>query len=152
MQRHNLQELCDRFIAYGAVIRNYKPMTISNYKGTFNIFFSETDVKYLDELNKQMIEKWFFDSRLKRKWNPATFRHRHKHFNVFFKWLIKEKLLQENYVAEMEKPKLEQRLPRTLNHNEAQIVLDASFHLSYRYKGTNTKYVLQRILFKNRKG
>lgn len=129
-----LPDLLNKYLQYCQVIRNYSPITISSYRQSFDLFFRETKINYVQDLNKAVLEKWFFEGRLKRQWKSVTFRHHHKRLNTFFKWLIKEKYLSENYVAEIEKPKVEHTLPRTLTKDEAQLVLDASFHLNYCYK------------------
>jgi len=121
-------------LAFGEAIRNYKPVTIRNYRSTFNVFLKDTRVFELSDLNKKVVEGWFFDGRIKRKWSSATFRHNHKYLNVFFKWLIKEGLIGENYLADLEKPRMESKIPRTLSAENASLVLQAAFHLSYRYK------------------
>jgi site-specific recombinase XerD len=98
------------------------------------VFLKDTGVKEIQELNQKLLEEWFFQGRLKRKWGSVTFRSYHKNINCFFKWLIKEGVLKENYVEKMEKPRLESKLPRTLSFNEAKLILDAAFHMQYRYK------------------
>ncbi len=128
-----LEDFFNRYLQHCEVIRNYCKTTIYNYRVTFNLFLRETRVTMLGELNRDMLEQWFFNGRLKRKWSSVTFRHYYKHINTFLKWLIKEGKLEVNYLSEVEKPRLENRLPRTLSKDESQLVLDASFHSKYRY-------------------
>ena len=80
------------------------------------------------------MEKYLYNGRLVRKWSSVTFRQHHKHFNAFFKWCMKNGLLKENPLDGVEKPKLEQRIPRKLAQDESQIVLDTSFHMKYTYR------------------
>jgi site-specific recombinase XerD len=133
MERMKIQELFDQFLRYGQVIRNYKPLTISHYQTTFKLFLKDAGIVYLDELNSRVLEEWFFNGRMKRRWSPVTFRHYLKHMNVLMKWLIRKEYVCENYIKDLEKPKLEFRLPRSLPSDKASLILDAAFHMKYRY-------------------
>lgn len=129
-----LNDAFERFLAYGMAIRNYRPITIRNYRDTFRLFIQESHAIEIDDLSKELVEKWFFNGRLKRSWSSVTFRHHHKHLNMFFKWLLKEGLIPKNYLADLEKPRMEKKIPRTLCADDAKLVLEASFHAGYRYK------------------
>ena len=130
----SIQDLFQRFLQYGELFRNYSPYPLKEYKTTCEWFFRSSGVNTVSDLNKEVLKDWFFHGRLDRKWSASTFRHRHKHLNMFMKWLIQEGYLKENYVADIEKPRLEQRLPRTLTREQAQLVLDASFHMKTTYR------------------
>ncbi len=97
------------------------------------MFLKENEVEYPADLNREMFEAWFFKGRLERKWSPATFRSYLKYFNMVFKWMLKEGYIDENFAEKLEKPKMEQRIPRTLTHAEAILVLDTAFHMKYAY-------------------
>jgi site-specific recombinase XerD len=97
-------------------------------------FLRSTEIREPSELTKARIEQWFFEGRLHRNWSPATFRGYHKHINMFCKWLVKEGELETNPAENIEKPKLEHKIPRTLTKDQAKLVLDASFHMRYCYK------------------
>jgi len=49
-------------------------------------------------------------------------------------WLVTEGIVPENVVTSIEKPRLESKLPRTVSKDEAQRILDVSFHFHYTYK------------------
>lgn len=134
MENLDLRQLLNRYLQHCEVIRNYSVYTLNNYQSAFNLFFKSTGVKELNQFNKEIIQQWFFEGRLNRKWSSVTFRHYHKYLNAFCKWLLKEGLIGVNYAAEIEKPRLEYKIPRTLAKNDAQLVLDASFHIPYVYK------------------
>lgn len=127
-------ELLERYLQYCQVIKNYMPITLQGYRHTFRLFSRETSVVFPHQLNKDVIEGWFFNGRLKRKWSPVTFRHHHKRLNKFLEWLVKERRIALNFVSQVERPRLEYKLPRTVSKEQAQLILDASFHMSYTYK------------------
>jgi len=128
-----IEQLLARYLQYCEVIRNYSPYTIRAYETSWALFFRENDVTYPDELTSELMEAWFFKGRLERKWSSTTFRSYLKYFNMVFKWMVKEGVLQENPVENLEKPKMEKRIPRTLTHAEAILVLDSAFHMKYAY-------------------
>ena len=129
-----LQDLLLRYLQHCVVIRNYSKYTIKGYESTFKLFFREVRAVYPRDLNKRMIEEWFFNGRINRKWSASTFRDHFKHLNPFMKWLIKEGYLETNYLEGIEKPRMEQKLPRTLSRDDAELILEAAFHMRYTYK------------------
>lgn len=128
-----IQNLLARYLQYCEVIRNYSPHTIKGYREKWDIFLNENKVEYPQQLTKELFENWFFKGRLERKWSPTTFRSYLKYFNMVCKWMVKEGVLEENPVENLEKPKMEKRIPRTLTHAEAILVLDTAFHIKYAY-------------------
>jgi site-specific recombinase XerD len=134
MEKSNLRELMNRYLQHGKLIRGYSSATLITYDATFKLFLKEAGVNAPDELSRKVFEEWFYNGRLNRKWSACTFRDHLKHLNPFMKWLVKEGFAHETYLSEIEKPRLEQRLPRTLSKEEAQLVLEASFNLPYTYR------------------
>lgn len=133
MENPNLAELLEKYLQYCQVIKNYMPITLQGYRHTYRLFSKETNIIFPHQLNKDAIEAWFFNGRLKRKWGPVTFRHHHKRLNKFLDWLVKEGRIGFNPAAQIEKPRLEHKLPRTVSKDQAQLILDASFHMKYSY-------------------
>jgi len=133
MDAYRLDDLFRRYLQYCSVIRNYSEVTLEGYRRVWSLFVKESAVQYPNDLSKHVFETWFFNGRLNRKWSSVTFRHYHKYLNTFLSWLFKEGYIPENFIVNLEKPKLEQRLPRTLSREESQLVLDASYHMSYAY-------------------
>ncbi|MCD6109494.1 tyrosine-type recombinase/integrase [bacterium] len=129
-----IKALLERYLLSCSIMRNYSNFTIMGYRNTFKLLLKETKIKYPEELTKRKLEEWFFNGRLNRKWSASTFLHYHKHINMFFKWLVKENIVEINIAVDMEKPKLEYKLPRTLTKEEAVLILDASFHMKYTYR------------------
>lgn len=133
MESPTLESLLAHYVQYCDVIRNYSKDTLKNYRNNCGWFLRESGAVYPENLTKHMFEDWFYKGRLERKWSAATFRHYHKYLNTFMKWLIKEGHLESNPLVDIEKPRMEQRLPKTLTKDEAQKILDASYHLPYAY-------------------
>ena len=60
MENINLPLLFEKYLQFCVVIRNYAPTTVANYKSTFKMFFRETNCLSLDQINKAVLEQWFF--------------------------------------------------------------------------------------------
>lgn len=133
METPTLVILLAQYVQYCAVIRNYSPLTLTGYKNNCGWFLRESGAVYPSDLNKRILEDWFYKGRLERKWSAATFRHYYKYLNTFMKWLIKEGYLLDNPLVDIEKPRMEQRLPKTLTKDQAQKILDAAYHFPYTY-------------------
>lgn len=134
MNGPTLEELLNKYLQYCEIIKSYSPHTIKAYKATFSLFFKDTGIEYPPELTKHVLEEFFFNGRLTRKWSAVTFRDHFKHLNPFIKWLIKQGHLSENPLTEIEKPRIEHKLPKTLSKDEATLILDASYHMRYQYR------------------
>ncbi|PIZ76020.1 hypothetical protein COY05_02820 [Candidatus Peregrinibacteria bacterium CG_4_10_14_0_2_um_filter_38_24] len=134
MSHATIQELSESYMQRCLVIRNYSPATLLGYKWTFRQFFQETKIDHPSDLNLRVIEAWFFNGRLNKKWSSNTFRTHLKHLNTFFKWLIKEGYIKENCLDQLEKPRMEQRIPRTLSKKQSLKLLEYSFNMAYQYR------------------
>ena len=134
MQENEIWRLLLKFLQYAQVIRNYSKYTVTGYKRTINLLIKESDIDEVKQIKTDLLEDWFFKGRLERKWSPSTFQSYHKHINMFCKWLVTKGLLEENPAEKIEKPRLEQKLPRTLSKDQAKLILDTSYHIRYPYK------------------
>lgn len=131
--KQTLSQLFAHYLQYCVVMRNYAPATIASYKSTMKLFTKDTNCLYAEQMDKMMIEQWFFHGRLNRKWGPVTFRSHHKHLNKFLEWLVSQEMIKINWATKIEKPRLELKLPRTVSKDQAQLILDTSFHMKYCY-------------------
>ena len=72
MMNVTIQELAETYLQFCSVIRNYAPDTIKGYQATFRLFFKESGVQYVDDLNLKVFETWFFNGRVNQKWSSVT--------------------------------------------------------------------------------
>lgn len=134
MHTPKLAELVDKFLQHGQVMKNYSKYTLIGYKGSLRGFLRDTGMTEVSQLNKDSVEQFFFNGRAVRKWSPVGFRYYLKHINCFLKWLQRNNYIETNYVEGMEKPRMEHKIPRTLTRDEANLLLDYTFHSLYRYR------------------
>lgn len=132
-----LVELLDRFYLESEVMRNIAPRTIADYKNAFRLFLRENPrVIYLHQFDRRVIEDFLFRGRIERKWAAKTFINYLNNFKAFSTWCRKKGLLDHCPLKEIEKPKVEQRLPRFLTEDQLRKLIDVAFYTKYPYQFT----------------
>lgn len=130
----NIQLLANKFYDYSLYIRGHSPATIKRYKYVINLYCGFTKVTDIAEVTNENIKALFYYGRTQRGWKPNTFIVFFKSFSTFFKWCIKEGILTENPLKDIEKPKLEQRIPKRLDRHDALKLLEIVYNYPYEYK------------------
>lgn len=127
-------ETFERYAQYCLVIKNYSPCTLQGARSNFRAFVRRTGTKYIESINEEKAQEYLLSGRIDRKWSASTYITVLKHFNVFFKWCVKQKYLEVNPFEKIEKPRLEKRIPRGLSKEDAEKILSTSKNMRYRYK------------------
>lgn len=126
--------LIKQYLVYLEFVKNYTKVTVWWIKSSLNYFMNENKIYYINEINKDSVEEWLLNWRVQKKWKASTYISHHKHLNWFFKWLEKKELVEENFIKNIEKPKLENSLPKWLKKEEAELILMTIKKLKYTYK------------------
>lgn len=120
------------FCNYLLIDKKYSKNTIESYKrdlNKFNIFcnkksssIKESDVKeYLKELTKLNESK-------------TTISRNISSLRSYYKFLLTEKKISSNPMENIELPKLDKRLPKTLDENDIDVLLDIKLIDNYSYR------------------
>lgn len=126
--------LFEQYVAYMTHIKDYSPSTIRWYRSTFLQFKKTLNVENIHCINQFTVENWLMDGRIKNMWLPSTFISHHKHLNCFFEWMKKKGSIPDNFIKDIEKPRLEQRIPRRLSLEQADVLLRAIYTIRWTYK------------------
>ncbi len=127
-----INELHTAFCQYQSSIRNYQDSTIYNSKEALRLFLKILpEIEHIEQVSPLDAQKFFYWGRVEKKWKASTFISYHKRLHVFFKWAVKEKFIQSNPFDEIEKPRLEKKLPTRLTKQEAFKLLEMSANLPY---------------------
>lgn len=129
--RHSIFYLLDRFLHHRECFKNYSKVTIRGYRDSITFFLDSVKVTYLHEINRELMEDFFYNGRIERKWSSVTYHTHFKRFNVFYKWCVQKGYMEANPMEGIEKPPLEKRLPRRLTLEQSKRVLEAAFHMDY---------------------
>ena len=125
-----LQKFCD----YSVSIRGYSKDTVRRYKYVINCFCKLADISEIKQVTDENVRNLFYLGRVERKWSVNTFIVYHKTLLVFFRWCIKQGYLEKNPIIDIEKPKLEKRLPTKLTKQIALQLLEIVYNYPYEYK------------------
>lgn len=121
----------ERFCDYSSCIRGFTKHTIRRYRTTIEYFIKQMHVTGLEEISKDMIRTFFISGRTERQWSTNTFATYHKSLNTFFEWCIKEGHTKENPVKDLEKPRIEKKLPVRISQHEATRLLETAYNYPY---------------------
>lgn len=122
----------DNFINYLKLEKNASPMTVESYqKDLFNglDFFSavlkkEDNAVMPEEIDHKVFRHYLAHQRTQGL-ARTTVARRLAAWRSFYKYLLREKVIEENYLSRILSPKLEKRLPRFLYEGEAEILVEA---------------------------
>ncbi len=122
----------EAYADYALAIRNHSPVTVNCRRGVIRFFASETGIRDLADVSPDAAREFLLQGRSRRNWSSSTYWTYHKHLNVFFDWCVRQGHVAENPFAGLEKPKLEQKLPRRLSCGQAERLLDACRTMRFR--------------------
>ncbi len=116
-------------------MRNLSPRTLGHWEYTvrrFNQWFAEREITCVTEVTRDVMEacrSHLYHYRNPKSGRSIQFGTQLKYLNSFirwFRWLTKEKIVDEDPTTEFELPKEERRLPtRSLTADEVESVLNA---------------------------
>lgn len=130
----NIFDLHEQFCQYCLAIKNYRPSTIKFYRSTLQLLLKDTGVEHVEQLTEEVITNFFYQGRIQRHWSSTTFLDYRKALIVFFEWCVQKKFFPANPLKNLERPKLEKRLPKHLTVEETFKLLEITRNLPYKYK------------------
>jgi site-specific recombinase XerD len=130
----DIQILLQKFCDYLLSIRGYSKDTIRRYKYVVSGYCKIIGVSEISQVSDDNVRSLFYIGRTERNWSVNTFIVYHKTLLVFFRWCIKQGYMEKNPVIDIEKPKLEKRLPTKLTKQMALHLLEIVDNYPYGYK------------------
>ena len=121
-----ISTLLDQFCDYSSFIKGYSDKTIRRYQGAINLYCNIGSLTHIEEVTDENVQKFFFEGRHTRKWDPSSFVTYHKSLIVFFRWCVNNEHLAENPADKIELPKTRKKLPKKLTLDEATTILQAT--------------------------
>ncbi len=123
--RDFFMEYQENFLQYLKVVKQASSHTLRNYEmdlGQFQKFGEEFTRKQpltFKEINKRMMRAYLADLHRKQA-KKRTILRRLSSLRSFFKYLIKEGLVSENPLEEIESPKLEKSIPVSISYQQIE--------------------------------
>lgn len=128
------QQFCDE-CQYS---KNYRPATIKWYKEAIKQFlgFYDGQITSINQITTEKVRNWFYKKRSSGDWTADTLLGRYKALKAFFKWCVANGYMSVNPIDLIQKPRLEQKLPKSISKQDAQAILDYSFDMPAMYRFT----------------
>jgi site-specific recombinase XerD len=129
----DIRTLSQQFYDYSRYMRGYSPDTIQRYRMTIQVFQRLMHVSDIGECTENKIREFFYHGRAIRHWSPNTFATYHRSLVVFFRWCVEQGQLPGNPTDGIELPKVGKALPRRLNKEQSQRLLEIIENYPYRH-------------------
>jgi len=130
----DIEILLRQFCEYSISIRGYSKNTIQRYKNVIILYCKHTGITTINQVSNENVRSLFYAGRTKRNWSNNTFIVYHRTLLVFFRWCIKQGIMEKNPITDIEVPKLEKRLPPKLNKQTTLKLLEIVYNYPYDYK------------------
>lgn len=127
-------ETYEKYCQYILLIKNYTERTAQHGRMVIRVFVRDSGMKNIEDVTEARVQDYFLTSQIEKNWMPNTYISHHKYLNVFWKWCVKREAAESNPFLNIEKPKIEKKLPKKLSKQEAELVLSAAKNMKYRYR------------------
>ncbi len=122
-----MQEIFNRYINHLEAERNASPYTIRNYKADLLDFFrflKEKKVTTLGEVDRHVLRDYLAHL-VGRGIVKASIARKLSAIRSFYRYLVREKIIEANPIKSVSSPKLDKRLPSFLTIDEVKKLLEA---------------------------
>jgi len=122
-----MQEVFNRYINYLDAERNASHYTVRNYTHDLLDFFSylkSKKISSLNEVDKQVL-RGYLSHLMKEGFARVSISRKLSAIRSFYRYLLREELVETSPIADTSSPKLDKRLPKFLTPEEAVRLLEA---------------------------
>lgn len=130
----SIHQTLDEFCDYATFVKGLSNNTIKRYKDKIRFFYKYSNIKHFDDINEQLVYHFFYKGRTERKWQARTYITYYMSLRSFFKWLLKQGHIQQNYILDIECPKIPKSLPKGLTKQESLLLLEVVVNYPYEMK------------------
>lgn len=120
-----MRDLIDVFLHYLSVEKGLSNNTIFSYKGDLNKFTNYLENKEIDsfsKVNRDNISNFMFDQK-KRGLSASSIARNLVAIKMFYRFLLRERILKTDPTAVLEAPKLWKRLPEVMSLTEVESII-----------------------------
>lgn len=130
-RENNVSRLLNQFCDFCLLEKGYSPETIKCYEYSLGSLLKNFDIQDIQKINEGIIRQWFHRGRENRNWTNNTIRHHIKNLSPFFTWCFNQKILKENPLANIEKPKVEDRECEFFDERDIEKIMYAVHEYPY---------------------
>ncbi|NLI70841.1 MAG: tyrosine recombinase XerC [Firmicutes bacterium] len=114
----------EEYLSYLGNEKNYSPLTIRSYRTDLKQFLNFVEKECgQDEANQKWVLRKFLASLMDRDYERKTIARKLSAVRSFFKYLLKEGIVEEGYWATVMTPRLPRNLPNFLYYHEVDVLL-----------------------------
>ncbi|TKB98800.1 tyrosine-type recombinase/integrase [Pedobacter cryophilus] len=136
----------EQFLKYLQYEKRYSPHTLTAYKNDlfqFSQFLKSVDTE-IQLANHQIIRSWIVFL-MDEDIDPRSINRKVSTLRSFYKFLLKEKIVEENPVLKIQTPKVAKKLPTFISDDKLTGLLDAKVFEDY-FSGLRDKLIIE-LLF-----
>ena len=126
-----IQIIANEFYEHSLYFKGFSKATIKRYKYTIDLYLKLSKIRMISEITIDNVRALFFQGRTTRKWSANTAIVFHKSLHVFFAWCLSKGYLNFNPINDIERPKIEEKLPKKLTKQEAIRLLEIVYNYPY---------------------
>lgn len=126
-----IQIIANEFYEHSLYFKGFSKATIKRYKYTIDLYLKLSEIKMMSEISIDNVRALFFHGRTARKWSANTAIVFHKSLHVFFSWCIHKGYMDFNPINNIDRPKLEEKLPKKLTKQDAIHLLEIVYNYPY---------------------
>lgn len=122
-----MNELIDSFLSYLSVERGLAANTISSYHDDLNAFsgfLRERNIAAVSNTQRNDVTNFMLFQKDKGL-NPSSIARRLAAIKVFYRFLVRERILKSDPTSLIETPRIWKKIPETLSLNEVEALLNA---------------------------
>ena len=117
----------DRFVAFIQFEKRYSPHTVTAYRNDLDQFYSYLDLQFgiseIREVTHPMIRSWVVHE-IEKGLTPRSINRKLTTLKSFYKFLLREGLVDENPMRKVISPKNSKRLPVFMEKEHIRLLLD----------------------------
>lgn len=126
-----IYHLLEDFCLYAKHTKGLTDDTIKRYRSTVSNYIRSSGITTINEVDHSNIRTFFFEGRKDRGWKPTTYRTYYMSLLVFFRWCKKHGYLEENYVKDLELPKMRSTIKKKLTQQQVHTLLEYVYNYPY---------------------
>lgn len=127
-------EALERFLTHLQFIKRVSEHTLRNYRLDLVLFDQFLEGAQVATVTKRCVRRYLAHL-YEKKASPRTVLRRLSSLRSFYRFLLREKIVLENPLEEIQSPKKEKRLPRSISYEEVEILFsqpDTKEYLGFR--------------------
>ena len=118
---------------YCITFKNLSLLTLRGESYILKQFVKETNIEYIYQVSRPLIEDYITQSKIRKKWSARTIRNCICALKSFLEWCQNRNLINHNPALNLPLPKPPKHLPKSLSSDEAHKLLDWAKVADFRF-------------------